>query len=163
MPRARSSFKRKGTWNKEMAERDTENMSLERQNESLPSLLGRLADELTQLFDAKLDLLKAELKEEARAYAVGALSILAGVIIAIIGFALLNVAIAFLISTLFDGTHWSPASRYGLGFVITALVYLVVGALIVVIAKNRLAKQSIVPKKSATELKRDKQWLKEQI
>jgi hypothetical protein len=70
MPRSRSSFKRKGTWNKEMAERDTENMSLERQNESLPSLLGRLADELTQLFDAKLDLLKAELKEEARAYDV---------------------------------------------------------------------------------------------
>jgi uncharacterized membrane protein YqjE len=146
-----------------MPEKDTENMRLERQNESLPSLFGRLTDELTQLFDAKLDLLKAELKEEARAYALGALLILAGVIIAIIGFALLNVAIAFLVSTLFDGTRWSPAAQYGLGFVITALVYLVAGAVIVVVAKNRLAKQSIVPKRSAIELKRDKQWLKEQV
>jgi len=94
---------------------------------------------------------------------VGALFILAGVIIAMIGFALLNVAIAFLISMLFDATHWSPAARYGVGFVITALVYLMAGGIIVVMAKNRLAKQSIVPKRSAIELKRDKQWLKEQI
>ena len=75
---------------------------LERQNEDLPSLFARLTGELTQLFDAKLDLLKAELKKEANAYAVGAIFILAGVIIAMIGFALLNVAIAFLISMLFD-------------------------------------------------------------
>ena len=146
-----------------MPERDTENTTLERQNESLPSLFSRLTDELTQLFDAKLDLLKAELKEEVSAYTVGVLLIVAGAVIAIVGFILLNVAIAFLISMLFDATHWSPAARYGLGFIITALVYLVVGAIIILVAKNRLAKQSILPKRSAIELKRDKQWLKEQI
>jgi len=146
-----------------MPERDTENTTLERQNESLPSLFSRVTDELTQLFDAKLDLLKAELKEEVSAYTVGVLLIVAGAVIAIVGFILLNVAIAFLISMLFDATHWSPAARYGLGFIITALVYLVVGAIIILVAKNRLAKQSILPKRSAIELKRDKQWLKEQI
>ena len=146
-----------------MPERDTENTTLERQNESLPSLFSRLTDELTQLFDAKLDLLKAELKEEVSAYTVGVLLIVAGAVIAIVGFILLNVAIAFLISMLFDATHWSPAARYGLGFIITALVYLVVGAIIILVAKNRLAKQSILPKRSAIEVKRDKQWLKEQI
>ena len=146
-----------------MPERDTENTTLERRNESLPSLFSRLTDELTQLFDAKLDLLKAELKEEVSAYTVGVLLIVAGAVIAIVGFILLNVAIAFLISMLFDATHWSPAARYGLGFIITALVYLVVGAIIILVAKNRLAKQSILPKRSAIEVKRDKQWLKEQI
>ena len=135
---------------------------LERQNEDLPSLFARLTGELTQLFDAKLDLLKAELKKEANAYAVGAIFILAGVIIAMIGFALLNVAIAFLISMLFDATHWSPAARYGLGFIITALIYLIIGAVIIVVAKNRLAKERVVPK-SAAELRRDKEWLKEQF
>src|SRR5205823_8357632 len=109
-------------WNTDMAERDTESAMLERQNEDLPSLFARLTGELTQLFDAKLDLLKAELKKEANAYAVGAILILAGVIIAMTGFALLNVAIAFLISMLFDATHWSPAARYGLGFIITASI-----------------------------------------
>ena len=52
-----------------MAEREIETTRLERQNESLPSLFARLTDELTQLFDAKLELLKAELKKEATAYA----------------------------------------------------------------------------------------------
>ncbi len=33
--------------------------------ESLPSLVGRLGDDVMQLFDTKLSLLKVELKEEA--------------------------------------------------------------------------------------------------
>ena len=108
-----------------MAERDTE--TLEGQNESLRSLFARLTDEVTRLFDAKLDLLKIELKEEVSAYTTGGLMILAGALIAVIGFALLNVAIAFLISMLFDATHWSQAARYALGFVLTAVLYLAVG------------------------------------
>ena len=52
-----------------MAEREIETTRLERQNESLPSLFARLTDDLTQLFDAKLELLNAELKKEATAYA----------------------------------------------------------------------------------------------
>jgi len=147
---------------RDMSERDTDTTA-ERQNQSLPMLFGRLTNELTQLFDAKLDLLKTELKEEVSAYSTGALLILTGVVIAIVGFALLNVAIAFLISILFDGTNWSPAAKYGVGFIIAALVYLVIGGIIVVVAKNRLAKQSIVPKRSAMELKQDKEWLKKQI
>jgi len=117
---------------------------------------------LTQLFDAKLELLKAELRQEASAYAVGAALILIGIVIATVGFALLNVAIAFLISLLFDATHWSPAARYGLGFVITALLYLIIAAVIIVIAKNRLAKERVAPK-SAAELRRDREFLKEQF
>jgi len=143
-----------------MADRET--ATLERRNEDLPSLFARLTDELTQLFDAKLELLKAELKQEAGVYALGAALILAGVVIATVGFALLNVAIAFLISTLFDAAHWSPAARYGLGFSITAVLYLVVGAIIIVVAKNRLAKQRVAPK-TAADLRRDREFLKQEF
>ena len=146
-----------------MAQQDTETSSFERQNESLPSLFGRLTDELTQLFDAKFDLLKTELKEEVSTYTAGAVLIMAGAVLAIVGFALLNVAIAFLISLLFEGTDWSPPAKYGLGFIITALIYLVAGAVVVITGKKRLAKQRIVPKRSAIELRRDKEWLKRQI
>jgi uncharacterized membrane protein YqjE len=146
-----------------MADREMESTTrVERQDETLPSLFARLTDELKQLFDAKLELLKAELKKEASAYALGAGLILAGVVIATIGFALLNVAIAFFISILFEGIHWSQAARYGMGCVITALLYLVTGAIMVAIAKNRLAKQRLAPK-SAAELKRDGEFLKEQF
>jgi uncharacterized membrane protein YqjE len=138
----------------------TNNAALDRQSESLVSLVGRLTDELTQLFDAKLELLKAELKREATAYVIGVGLVLIGVVIATVGFALLNVALAFWISTLFETMHWNPAARYGFGFAITALLYLVIGAIIVVIAKNRLAQQRLAPKSTA-ELKRDKEFLKE--
>jgi uncharacterized membrane protein YqjE len=145
-----------------MAERDTATATIERQNESLPSLFARLTVELTQLVDAKLELLKAELKQEAGAYAVGAALILIGVVITTVGFALLNVAIAFLISTLFDAAQLSPAVRYGLGFVITALLYLIAGAIIIVIAKNRLAKQRVAPK-TAADLRRDREFLEQEF
>ena len=78
------------------------------------------------------------------------------------GFALLNVAIAFLISLLFDATHWSPAARYGLGFVTTALFYLIIGAVIIIVAKNRLTKERVAPK-SVAELRRDKEFLKQEF
>jgi uncharacterized membrane protein YqjE len=144
-----------------MAERHIE-ATFERQDENLPSLFARLTDELTELVDAKLELLKAEVRQEAGGYAVGAVLVLIGVVVATIGFALLNVAIAFLVSLLFDATQWSPAARYGLGFIITALFYLVIGAIIIVLAKNRLAKQRLAPK-SAAELKRDREFLKQQF
>lgn len=145
-----------------MPEREIDTTA-ERQNQTLPALFGRLTDELTQLLNAKLDLLKMELKEEAKAYGAGAVLIVAGAVIAIVGFALFNVAIAFLISLLFNATDWSPAAKYAVGFTIAALLYLVIGGIIIVVAKKRLAKQSIVPRRSAMELKRDKEWLKEQI
>jgi uncharacterized membrane protein YqjE len=145
-----------------MADRERESAILDRQDESLPSLFARLTDELTQLVDAKLGLLKAELKQEASAYALVAVLILLGVVIATVGFALLNVAIALFISLLFDSTSWSPAARYGLAFVITAFLYLVIGSILVILAKNRLAKERLAPR-SATELRRDRQFLKEQF
>jgi len=145
-----------------MAERDTATATIERQNESLPTLFARLTDELMQLVDAKLELLRTELRQEVGVYALGAVLILAGVVIAIVGFALLNVAIAFLISTLFDAAQWSPAARYALGFVITAVLYLVIGAVVIVVAKNRLAKQRVAPK-SAADLRRDREFLKQQF
>ena len=74
-------------------------------NESLPALVGRLGDDVMQLFDTKMSLLKVELKEEANQFARSAALIAVGGIIAAIGFALLNVAIAFGISTLLTGTQ----------------------------------------------------------
>jgi uncharacterized membrane protein YqjE len=134
----------------------------ERAAETLPSLFARLGDQITQLFDAKLTLLRVELKEEINTYLRGVMMIIAGAVVAVIGFALLNVAIAFLISMLFESTHVSQPARYALGFIITAALYLVAGSVVVVKAKNRIAKQGIVPPRTAKELERDKEWLQKQ-
>ena len=146
-----------------MANQSTAMPEIGRAVDALPSLFTRLGDQLTQLFDAKLSLLRIELKEKVATYLRGTMMIVAGAVVALIGFALLNVAIAFLISMIFQAAQIPQALRYALGFVITAVLYLVVGAILVVKAKNRMAKQGIVPPRTVTELERDKEWLKKQI
>ncbi|MEA2176047.1 MAG: putative Actinobacterial Holin-X, holin superfamily [Blastocatellia bacterium] len=127
--------------------------------ESLPALFGRLGDDVMQLLDTKISLLKVEVKEDADAYIRGGVLIGIGGVIAAVGFALLNVAIAFGVSTLFANTSLSQPAKYALGFVITGVVYLVIGAIIVVVMKNRLAKHNAVPNRTVEELRKDKQWL----
>lgn len=138
-------------------------MSPRTENESLPSLFSRLGDDVMQLFDTKISLLKVELKEEANTYARGGAMIAVGGVIAAIGFALLNVAVAFGISILLAGVDLSQSARYAIGFLAAGVLYLIVGAIIVSAMKNRLAKQSLVPDRTVEELRKDKQWLKNEI
>jgi uncharacterized membrane protein YqjE len=132
-------------------------------DEGLPSLFSRLGDDVMQLFDSKISLLKVEIKEEANAYARSGIMIGVGGIIAAIGFALLNVALAFGISTLFADTNLSQPAKYAIGFVSAGALYLVVGGIIVSVMKSRLAKQPLVPDRTIEELRKDKQWLKNEL
>ena len=141
----------------------TTDSSTPAETESLTSLVGRLGDDVMQLFDTKLSLLKVEIKEEANAYARGAIALALGGIVAAVGFALLNVAIAFGVSTLFAQTNLSQPARYALGFVLTGVFYLVLGGIVVLATKSRLAKQTLVPNRTVEELRKDKQWLKNEL
>jgi len=136
---------------------------VQKSDESLPSLVGRLGDDVMQLFDTKLSLLKVELKEEATEYARDGLLIAVGGIIAAIGFALLNVALAFGISILFADTALSQPAKYAIGFVTAGVLYLIVGAIIVSAMKNRLANQHLIPDRTVAELRKDKEWLKNEL
>jgi uncharacterized membrane protein YqjE len=86
-----------------------------------------------------------------------------GGVIAAIGFALLNVALAFGISVLLVNVDISQPARYAIGFVTAGVLYLIVGAIIVSTMKKRLARQSLVPDRTVEELRKDKQWLKNEI
>ncbi|HEX8847298.1 MAG TPA: phage holin family protein [Pyrinomonadaceae bacterium] len=135
--------------------RDTE-------TESLPALFGRLSDGVTTLVDTKLSLLKVEIKEDISAYIRGTVMILVGGIIAAVGFAIVNVAIAVFVGWLLPDTL-DLGVRLALGFAITGALYLIVGAIFIITAKNRLAKQDIVPNRSVAELRKDKEWLKKEL
>ncbi|HYE64128.1 MAG TPA: phage holin family protein [Pyrinomonadaceae bacterium] len=130
--------------------------------ESLPTLFGRLGDDVMTLLDTKLNLLKVEVKEDANAYIRAGVMIGIGATIAGIGFLLANVAIACFIASLFIPSFSLPVS-YGLGFVITGVAYLIIGGIIVMVMKNRLAERDLVPDRSVEELRKDKQWLKKEI
>ncbi|HEX8143071.1 MAG TPA: phage holin family protein [Pyrinomonadaceae bacterium] len=128
--------------------------------ESLPALFGRLGDDVMTLLDTKLSLLKVEVKEEADAYVRGGVMISVGGVIAAIGFALVNIALALFVASLLPN---DPPVNYALGFLIMGALYVVIGGIIVVVMKNRLAKRDIMPNRSVDELRKDKQWLKKEI
>ena len=129
--------------------------------ESLPGLFGRLGDDVMTLVDTKLSLIKVELKEDAAVYGRNGAMIATGGVLAAIGFALFNVAVAFFISTLF--TFDRQPLNYALGFLLTGVLYLLIGAILVVVFKNRLAAYNPVPQRSVEEIRKDKQWLKKEM
>ena len=134
-----------------------------RDSQDLPSLLERLAGDLATLFDQKVTLLKIELKEDVDAYVRGSIAILAGAVVATVGFALLNVALAFGITTLLANLDMTQPAKYALGFVITGVIYLVLGSIVVLMAKNRLTRQGLMPKQTIRELEKDKEWIQKEI
>jgi len=141
----------------------TNGLDVHNDNESLPNLFSRLGDDVMQLFNSQLALFKVEIKEEANAYARGVTMIAIGAVIATVGFALLNVAIAFAVSTLFAQANFSQPASYALGFVVTGGFYLLVGAIVVMLMKSRLSRQDLVPQRTVQELRKDKQWLKNEL
>jgi len=143
-------------------ERTLDRVDMEQRTEleQLPTLLSRLGDEVMQLVDTKMTLLKVEVKAEVREYTKDVGLIATGGVVAALGFALVNIAVALFVSTLFS---FRPAVNYALGFVITGAVYMIVGGILAVTFKNRMAKHNPVPNRSVEELRKDKQWLKNEI
>ncbi len=129
--------------------------------EGLPALFGRLGDDVVKLLDTKLSLLKVELQEDAAVYARGAAMIGVGASIAVVGLALALVAIAFFVSYLLPIDNTSL--RYAVGFLITGALFLIVGGILIVVFKNRLAARNPVPNRSVDEIRKDKQWLKNEM
>jgi uncharacterized membrane protein YqjE len=146
-----------------MAQSERSAVLAKRDSHDLPSLFERLAEDLAKLFDQKVTLLKIEIKEDVAAYVRGSIAILAGAVVATVGFALLNVALAFGITTLLATLNITQPAKYALGFVITGILYLVLGVVVILMTKNRLARQGLVPERTIRELEKDKEWIQKEI
>jgi Putative Actinobacterial Holin-X, holin superfamily III len=108
-------------------------------SESLPALVGRLGDDLTQLVDSKLSLLKIELQEDLRWYARSGARAIGGGVVAAVGVALLSVGAAFFVSALLRQVAGIGVSAaYSLGFASVGLLFLVVGATVALRAARKL-------------------------
>ena len=131
------------------------------ETENLPTLFSRLGEDVMTLVDTKLSLLKVEVKEDVSAYARGGAFIGLGAVVAVIGFALINVALAFFISKIF--TFADARLNYAFGFLVTGILYLLIGGIVIIVVKNRLAARNPLPEQSIEEIKKDKQWLKKEV
>ena len=131
--------------------------------ENLPVLLTRLGDDVMRLFDTKMSLLKVEVHEDVNAFLSAGIVVGIAAMVALIGFALASVALALGISTQLTNTSLTTTGRYGLGFVIVGVFYLIVGTIVALVMKRRLAKQSHVPNRTVDEFRKDKEWLKKEL
>jgi hypothetical protein len=108
-------------------------------SESLPALVGRLGDDLTQLVDSKLSLLKIELQEDLRCYARSGARAIGGGVVAVVGMALLSVGAAFFVSALLrQVAGFDVSAAYSLGFASVGLLFLVFGATVALRAARKL-------------------------
>jgi uncharacterized membrane protein YqjE len=131
--------------------------------ENLPALITRLGDNVSQLFDTKMSLLKVEVKEDVDAFLRAGVGVAIAAIIALMGFALASIAAARGISALLANTNLTQAGKDSLGFVIMGAAYLIVGTVVALVMKGRLSKQSLVPNRTVDEFRKDKEWLKKEL
>ena len=131
--------------------------------ENLPVLLTRLSDDVMQLFDAKMSLLKVEVQADVNAFLSGGIVIAIASMVALIGFGLASVALALGISSQLANANLSQTGRYGVSFAGVGLIYLIVGSIIALVMKGRLSKQSLVPNRTVDEFRKDKEWLKKEL
>lgn len=131
--------------------------------ENLPVLLTRLSDDVMQLFDAKMSLLRVEVQADVNAFLSGGIVIAIAAVVALIGFGLASVALALGISSQLASTNLSQTGRYGLSFASVGLIYLIVGSIVALVMKGRLSKQSLVPNRTVDEFRKDKEWLKKEL
>ena len=131
--------------------------------ENLPRLFTRLGDDVTQLFDSKMSLLKVEVKEDVTALLLTGIGIAVASMVALIGFALASVAAARGLATQLTNTGFSQAAADGLGFLIVGLIYLILGTIVALVMKGRLSKQSLVPNRTIDEIRKEKEWLKKEL
>jgi hypothetical protein len=120
---------------------------------TLPVLLSRLGEDVARLIDAKLNLLKIELQEDLWDYGRNLIFLIAAGIIAAVGFALVNVAIAFGLSELLASTGLSAATQHALGFALTGVIYLVAGAAVAIRSWLRLSRRQSLPGRALAALK----------
>ena len=126
-----------------------------RDERSLGDLFSDLSRETTTLVRKEVQLAKAELTQSATEAARGIGMLVAGGAVAYAGLLFLLLAIVFgLIEAGWDA--WVSALAVG-------LVVVVIGAVLVMRARESLKPANLAPRRTVETLKEDQEWAKEQI
>jgi len=126
-----------------------------RDERSLGDLFSDLSRETTTLVRQEVQLAKAELTQSATEAARGIGMLVAGGAVAYAGLLFLLLAIVFgLIEAGWDA--WLSA-------LVVGLVVVVIGAVLVLRARESLKPANLAPRRTVETLKEDQEWAKEQI
>src|ERR1044071_2052729 len=120
------------------------------------TLVSGIVNDVTQLFAQEIQLAKLELKDDLRAAKAFLMSLVIGLTIALIGVVMLFVMFVYLI---YENTRLSLWASYG----IVAAAAIVIGGVLMLIAKRKAAKVDFIPQRATEEVKEDIGWISSSI
>jgi uncharacterized membrane protein YqjE len=116
------------------------------ESQSLPELVGGLANDITKLIRGEVQLAKTEVNEKVSQATSGAAMLAAGGIIAFSGFLILLLAAVFALANVVE--PWLSA-------LIIGAVVLIVGAVVLMKGKSNLSANNLKPERTIHSVKRD--------
>ena len=129
-------------------------MEPERDNRSLSQLIVDLQKESSTLVRDEVALVRAEINEKASQAINGVISLLTGALVAFSALIIVLIAIAELLKT-FDIVGW-------LAYLIVGGVVLIIGVIMLMKGKSNLQPANLAPNRTAEELRRDRDLVREQ-
>jgi hypothetical protein len=121
---------------------------------SLGELFGHLTSDLGDLMRSEIELARVEIREEAAKAGQAAGMLGAGGLVAYLGLALVATAAAWGLAEAIDA---------GWAFLIVGLVVGAIGAVLIVMGRDRLKAVKPVPEQTVETLKEDAQWARAQV
>lgn len=136
---------------------ETANTESPRSDRSIAQLVSNLASDAGSLVRKEVELARAEMSEKVSQVSGSVVTLVVGGVILFGGFLVLLDAAVYGLAQLMES--------YGLGLaaLIVAVVALVLGGIIVAVGRSRLRAGSLAPRRTAESLRRDTEFVKEQV
>ncbi len=122
--------------------------------EGLGSLVTGIVEDLQGIVRGEVLLAKTELKEDVSVLGKAAGSLVAGALVALVGFIFLMLGVTYLINKSLE--LWISAGIVGLAL-------LLIGAILLMSGKKAMSVASLKPTESIDSLKEDQEWANRQI
>jgi uncharacterized membrane protein YqjE len=122
---------------------------------SLGELASELREELKQILNTRLQILKSELKEPLAGIRVAVPLGLMTLMFVVTAFLLFSAAVVTLVASAFSGNPYA----WFFGLIIVAVLWMVFGGIAAFFAYNEFRSKSVFPKRTLEVLKADKVWI----
>ncbi len=123
-------------------------------DKTLGQLFGELTTDLSDLVRGEVMLARAEMTDKAKEVAKGGAMAGAGALVAYAGLVVLLIALALVLAEFME--LW-------IATLIVAALTLAVGAILLVVGRNKFKNTELTPEKTVESIKEDVQWAKEQV
>jgi uncharacterized membrane protein YqjE len=126
---------------------------------SLGEVVAEIQQEIKEFISTRAQMIKSELQESLQATRIALLLAAIAILFLFVGFVMFTLSLAALVEVSFAGHPYG----WFYAFVVVALAWVCLGAVIAFFALNEFKGRSRFPKRSVQVLKADKAWLQTQV